>query len=396
MAKGISVNGLTKSFGLTRVLREVTLAVEAGEFVSLVGPSGCGKSTLLRVIAGLEDKDSGSIAIGGLGIDSFKPSERDIAMVFQNYALYPHMTVRENVSMPLVMGRMGGLQRQPFLGALIPGRRAIARDIEQEVVALCKSLQLDGLLDRKPGQLSGGQRQRVALARAMVRQPAAFLMDEPLSNLDAKLRLQIREELASLHKRLGVTFLYVTHDQAEALTLSDRVAVMDSGRILQFDAPQVLYSAPATLQVARFIGSPAINELPITFDSRGQFVLGERVLNLSIDCGDAPEELCFAIRAENIWFANERGPCEFSITANARVLRAEHHGAEWIYFLELQDVVGSVVTCRAPVAHHRTAIVVGTQVEIGFNLSNISLFSKCGSRMDARLTLVRPRMLKNA
>jgi multiple sugar transport system ATP-binding protein len=239
---GIVLDGVTKAFeGGVVAVDDATLEIPAGEFLVLVGPSGCGKSTLLRMIAGLEEVTAGKIVIDGVDVTDLPPRARDIAMVFQNYALYPHMSVRENLAYGLKVRKTPKSER---------GRRV------EEVAAL---LGLDGLLERKPGALSGGQRQRVAMGRAIVREPAAFLMDEPLSNLDAKLRVGMRGQLAALHARLGTTTVYVTHDQVEAMTLGQRVAVMRDGRILQVDTPQVLYSTPVNLFVAAFIGSPAMN-----------------------------------------------------------------------------------------------------------------------------------------
>ena len=219
----------------------VSLTIESGEFLVLVGPSGCGKSTLLRMIAGLEEVTSGTVSIGGRDVTDLPPRARDVAMVFQSYALYPHMTVREN------------------LGYGLKVRKTPKGEIAERVTRAAQLLGLDQLLDRKPAALSGGQRQRVAMGRAIVREPRAFLMDEPLSNLDAKLRVSMRAQLAALHARLATTTIYVTHDQIEAMTLGQRVAVLRDGRIQQVDTPQALYAKPANLFVAAFIGSPAMN-----------------------------------------------------------------------------------------------------------------------------------------
>jgi multiple sugar transport system ATP-binding protein len=219
----------------------VSLTIESGEFLVLVGPSGCGKSTLLRMIAGLEEATAGTISIGERDVTELPPRARDIAMVFQSYALYPHMTVRQN------------------LGYGLKVRKTPKREIAERVARAAQLLGLDDLLDRRPAALSGGQRQRVAMGRAIVREPKAFLMDEPLSNLDAKLRVSMRAQLAALHSRLATTTIYVTHDQIEAMTLGQRVAVMRDGRIQQVDTPQELYARPANLYVAAFIGSPAMN-----------------------------------------------------------------------------------------------------------------------------------------
>jgi multiple sugar transport system ATP-binding protein len=237
----VSVAALCKSFGHLQVLKDIHLPIEAGEFTVLLGPSGCGKSTLLNAIAGLEDTDAGIIEIDGADVTQREPSKRGIAMVFQSYALYPTMSVRKNLSFGL---RVRSVPRQ---------------EVARRVDWAAKLLQIDELLDRKPSQLSGGQRQRVAIGRALVQQAKVFLFDEPLSNLDAKLRTEMRVELKRLHKELGATIIYVTHDQIEAMTLATRIAVMRAGRIEQYAAPDDLYEAPATLFVAGFVGSPAMN-----------------------------------------------------------------------------------------------------------------------------------------
>jgi len=238
---GIALSGVTKRFGAVVAVDAVDLTVDEGEFMVLVGPSGCGKTTLLRMIAGLEDVTDGHIEIGGREVTEVPARDRDVAMVFQSYALYPHMTTRENLGYGLRM------------------RKTQKSEIRRRVEEVARMLGLEELLDRKPAQLSGGQRQRVAMGRAIVREPAAFLMDEPLSNLDAKLRVDMRAQLSRLHERLGVTTVYVTHDQIEAMTLGQRVAVMRDGRIQQTGEPHVLYHQPANLFVAAFIGSPSMN-----------------------------------------------------------------------------------------------------------------------------------------
>jgi multiple sugar transport system ATP-binding protein len=245
----IELRNITKVFsGDVVAIDDVSLHIGDGEFIALVGPSGCGKSTLLRAIAGLEDVTSGEISIGGRDVTDLAPRHRDIAMVFQSYALYPHMSVRQN------------------LGYGLKVRGTPKAEIRKRVDEIAVLLGLDELLERKPAHLSGGQRQRVAMGRAIVRQPQAFLMDEPLSNLDAKLRVGMRASLAQLHQQLGVTTVYVTHDQVEAMTLGQRVAVMKDGHILQVDTPQLLYERPLDLFVAGFIGSPAMNLVEATVD----------------------------------------------------------------------------------------------------------------------------------
>jgi multiple sugar transport system ATP-binding protein len=237
----LSIEGAGKTFGHTSVLRNVSLSVADGEFCVIVGPSGCGKSTLLRAIAGLEELDSGSIAIGGKPVDGLPPAKRGVAMVFQSYALYPHLSLRENMAFALK------LAKRP------------KAEIEEAVDRAAAILGIELLLDRKPATLSGGQRQRVAIGRAIVRQPEVFLFDEPLSNLDAALRVKMRFEFAALHRQLGTTTVYVTHDQVEAMTLADRIVVMRAGEIEQVGTPAELYENPANLFVAGFIGSPQMN-----------------------------------------------------------------------------------------------------------------------------------------
>ncbi|EPX82153.1 ABC transporter ATP-binding protein [Salipiger mucosus] len=244
MASGITLSGVFKRFGATEVIKGIDLAIEPGEFVVLVGPSGCGKSTLLNLVAGLETLTSGDIRIGAQVVNDVPPRDRDIAMVFQSYALYPTKSVRQNITF--------GMQT-----------RHVPRDRQEAALdEFSRLLQIDGLLDRKPGQLSGGQRQRVAMGRALVRQPEVFLFDEPLSNLDAKLRIEMRTEIKKLHQRLGKTVVYVTHDQIEAMTLASRIAVMDNGHIRQFAQPHEIYEDPVDLFVAGFMGSPPMNMLP--------------------------------------------------------------------------------------------------------------------------------------
>jgi multiple sugar transport system ATP-binding protein len=251
----VSLRGVTKRFDRLTVVHGLDLEIADGEFVVLVGPSGCGKSTTLRMIAGLEDISGGEIAIGGRVVDRLEPKDRNIAMVFQNYAIYPHMTVRRNIAFGLRTARLPRAEE------------------DRRVMATATTLGLVDLLDRKPAQLSGGQRQRVAIGRAMVRNPAVFLFDEPLSNLDAQLRAQMRLEIKKLHQSLGSTIVFVTHDQVEAMTLADRIVIMDAGRIQQIGTPTEVYRRPANVFVARFIGSPSMNMLDAAPDAGGGLVL---------------------------------------------------------------------------------------------------------------------------
>jgi multiple sugar transport system ATP-binding protein len=257
----VTFRDLRKSFGATEVLHGVSIDIDEGEFVVLVGPSGCGKSTLLRMLAGLEHVTSGDILIGGTRVNDLPPKDRDIAMVFQNYALYPHLTVADNMAFSLSL------------------KRAPRAEIEARVKPAAEILGLAHLLDRFPRQLSGGQRQRVAMGRAIVRDPQVFLFDEPLSNLDAKLRVSMRAEIKNLHQRLKTTTVYVTHDQIEAMTMADKIVVMHDGRVEQTGAPLELYDRPANLFVAGFIGSPAMNMLRGRVDpeNAGRFLTAEGI-----------------------------------------------------------------------------------------------------------------------
>ncbi|HEY5648487.1 MAG TPA: ABC transporter ATP-binding protein [Nitrospiria bacterium] len=279
--KALELRKIEKRFGNTRVLSDLSLEVEPGSFCVLLGPSGCGKSTLLRLIAGLDSPTSGDILINGRTVTGLEPVDRDVAMVFQSYALYPHMTVRENLAFPLRLQKIGKSERD--------GR-------VREAAAL---LRIDGYLDRLPRELSGGQRQRVAIGRAIVRRPKLFLFDEPLSNLDAQLRSATRSELARLHQELGITVVYVTHDQVEAMTLGSRIAVLNKGRIEQLGPPGELYDRPATLFTASFIGEPAINLL--SGKAKGGRFAGQG-LTLELDPGlrGYSGELTIGVRPEDL------------------------------------------------------------------------------------------------
>ncbi len=276
-----------------RAVKELDLTVSDGEFVILVGPSGCGKSTALRMLAGLDKPTSGDICIGGRSVNGQAPGERDIAMVFQNYALYPHMSVYKNLAYGL---------RQ---------RRTPKPEINRRVREIGEILGISDLLDRKPAQLSGGQRQRVAMGRALVREPQAFLLDEPLSNLDAKLRGQVRAELKRLHQRLGVTSIYVTHDQVEAMTLADRICVLDRGELQQVGTPQQVYDHPANMFVAGFIGSPAMNLVPAPVVDGRAWLAGQP---LAVVQGDA-SDVVIGIRPESLRIA-ESGQDGFPVTVD--------------------------------------------------------------------------------
>ena len=304
----IEIRGVDKAFDATQVLHDVNLEVADGEFLVLVGPSGCGKSTLLRLIAGLEEVSAGEIIIGGRVVNDLPPKDRDIAMVFQNYALYPHMTVSENMAFSLKM------------------RGQANATVAEKVSAAAGTLDLAAFLDRYPRQLSGGQRQRVAMGRAIVRDPQVFLFDEPLSNLDAKLRVQMRVEIKSLHQRLHATSVYVTHDQMEAMTMADRIAVLQDGRVEQIGTPLDLYDNPANLFVAGFIGSPAMNFIRSRLRRRNGALSveasdGSRLPDGRGHNGQDGQEVIYSFRPEQLTL----GPAGNGIAA--RILVIEPTGA---------------------------------------------------------------------
>jgi multiple sugar transport system ATP-binding protein len=328
----VSIAAVHKSFGSTHVIRGVDVAIADGEFCVLVGPSGCGKSTLLRMIAGLEEISEGTIAIGGTVVNRVPPKERDIAMVFQNYALYPHMTVRDNMSFALM------LAKQP------------KEEIGRRVARAAEILGLGPYLDRYPRQLSGGQRQRVAMGRAIVRDPQVFLFDEPLSNLDAKLRVQMRTEIKELHQRLRTTSIYVTHDQIEAMTMADRIVVMRDGIVEQSGGPLELYDAPVNTFVAGFIGSPAMNIVPGTarIDGGSQMVEFDGGVRLPMPRGATAADgqpVLYGMRPEHFMLAGGDG-------LPADVVVVEPTGADTQLYCrfngqELTSLVRDRVSCRA-------------------------------------------------
>ena len=368
---GIAIDRLGKHFGGTTVLRDVSLEVAAGEFLALVGPSGCGKSTLLRSIAGIEQPDSGTIRIAGREVTGLRPSQRDVAMVFQSYALYPHLTVEENIAVPLAMRRLGAMQRLPLLGRWMPGARATRDSITRDVRQAAQALGLGTLLGRRPGQLSGGQRQRVALARAIVRRPSAFLMDEPLSNLDASLRVQTRREIVAIHKAAGVATVYVTHDQSEALTMADRVAVMQAGEILQVAPPAELYDNPLDLRVATFIGSPRINTLPAEADAEGVLRVAGQAVGLRVE-GRGP--MALAIRPEDLLPAGTGMP--------ARVESVEFLGDSLLVHLS-HALLGTELVLRLP-PEERDSLPPSGGLALRFPLGRALVFGPDGKRSAVR------------
>ena len=317
----VQLSHIAKRFGDHEVIRDLDLHVAPGEFCVFVGPSGCGKSTLLRMIAGLEKISHGTLSIGGRDMTRVPPANRGIAMVFQSYALYPHMTVSENISFGLRMGDMP------------------KAEIERRVASVAATLELTPLLRRRPSQLSGGQRQRVAIGRAMVREPVVFLFDEPLSNLDAALRLQTRVEILRLHRQLGATMIYVTHDQVEAMTMADKIVVLSAGRIEQVGTPLELYHRPDNLFVAGFLGSPRMNLLRVTLVPDGQGVLARLASGDGIGFplpGTPHGEATLGIRPEHLRLLRH-GEDGVGLVLSATVDLAEHLGAETILHLTASD-----------------------------------------------------------
>ena len=360
---GLSVEQAGLTLGGTPILRGVSLAVGRGEFVALLGPSGCGKTSLMRIIAGIQMADTGTVRINGRDVTALHPAQRDVAMVFQSYALYPHLTVAQNIAVPLTMRRLSAWQRMPFLGTVMPGGRAARAAIAADVARIAEPLGLGDLLNRKPGQLSGGQRQRVALARAVIREPGAFLLDEPLSNLDAALRVTTRREIVEIHRRVGAATLYVTHDQSEALTMADRVAVMHAGEILQVAAPAEIYRNPADLRVASFIGSPRINLLEATCAEDGVVRVAGQPTPLR---SPARGVLTLGIRPEDVTLANPGLP--------AQVEHSEFLGDHTLLHLRLGD---------APITMHAPHARPGETLQLGFAPARALLFGADGQRVAA-------------
>lgn len=348
----VEIRGVAKSFGGTKIIRGVNIDIRDGEFVVLVGPSGCGKSTLLRMIAGLEDIDAGEIHIGGRRMNGLPPKERDIAMVFQNYALYPHLTVAENLAFSLNL------------------RKAPKEETERRIAHAAKILGLEPLLSRLPKQLSGGQRQRVAMGRAIVRDPQVFLFDEPLSNLDAKLRVQMRAEIRELHQRLKATTIYVTHDQIEAMTMADKIVAMHDGVVEQVGTPLEMYDRPRNIFVASFIGSPAMNLLPVKADAQGVADNTGNQWALPSVPAAVGQPLTLGVRPEHMRLDPE------GMAASVHVVEAT--GSETHV---IADAGGTKLTC---VLRERVGIRPGDIIRLGVDRTHLHLFHPdSGERLEA-------------
>jgi multiple sugar transport system ATP-binding protein len=357
----IEIRELSRRFGGTAAVSSVSLSIADGDFLVLLGPSGCGKTTLLRMIAGLLEPSSGSILIDGAEVTDRAAKDRDLAMVFQSYALYPHLSVAKNLAYPLRTRRMP---------------RAEA---DQRVAEVAAMLEIDGLLDRKPKALSGGQRQRVAVGRALVRNPSAFLMDEPLSNLDAKLRTQTRQELTALHRRLGATFVYVTHDQIEAMTMATKIAVLNGGRVEQVGTPEEVYDRPATTFVAGFVGSPAMNMVPGLVSADGDLVRvdGDALSGVLWAGSTPPVEAIVGVRPEHIEIV-DREP-ELGLSGMATVELVENLGSEQVLSCSIGESRFSVKTARS----HR--VQVGDAVVLAVRPELVHIFDQeSGARLEWR------------
>jgi multiple sugar transport system ATP-binding protein len=354
----VTYNHVWKKYGDVVAVQDLNLAIEDKEFLVLVGPSGCGKTTALRCLAGLEEISEGEVLIGDQIVNDIAPKDRDIAMVFQSYALYPHMSVYDNMAFGLKL------------------RKLSKEDIDRRVQESARTLGIENLLKRKPKELSGGQRQRVAVGRAIVREPKVFLFDEPLSNLDAKLRVQTRAELSKLHQRLQTTFIYVTHDQTEAMTMATRIAVMNKGKLQQLDTPQMLYDHPANLFVAGFIGSPAMNFF------NGKIVVEEGVMYADMDTFRVriPEtdmaryesvigkEIIFGIRPEDIHNPEFAPPGIIAEAVDVTVDVTELMGNE--IFLYLVNGNHNFIARVDP----RTQVRYGDKIQVAFNMANFHIF----------------------
>ncbi|WP_347276720.1 sn-glycerol-3-phosphate ABC transporter ATP-binding protein UgpC [Pseudomonas syringae] len=351
----LKLANINKQLGGTRILRDVSLEIAAGEFVVFVGPSGCGKSTLLRLIAGLDSICAGDLLIDGRRVNDLEPRERGVGMVFQSYALYPHMSVYDNISFGLKLAKTE------------------KSSLRERVLKTAQILQLDKLLQRKPRELSGGQRQRVAMGRAMAREPDILLFDEPLSNLDASLRVQMRNEIARLHKRLGSTMIYVTHDQVEAMTLADKIVVLNGGQVEQVGSPRELYERPASLFVAGFLGSPRMNFLPVSLQAPGRSSLIDipalGMKSLPFDSSNLTEDaqLTLGVRPEHITLNAANNGVGVTVSG------VEYLGSE--VYVHLATGASEPLICRCDA---KAGWQVGDQVALQFDDSNLHLFDADG------------------
>jgi multiple sugar transport system ATP-binding protein len=381
----LALRSVSKSYGDNTVVTSIDADIPDGEFLVLLGPSGCGKSTLLRMIAGLSTISDGDLLIDGEVANDWDVRRRGVAFVFQSYALYPHMTVRANIAFPLVMDRFKKRYHVPVVNAVM--RRVLSRDIDivDKVEAIAEQLELTSLLDRKPAQLSGGQRQRVALARALVRNPSLYLLDEPLSNLDAKLRTQMRSEITALHRAVRKTFVYVTHDQVEAMTMATKLIVLKDGVVQQLGTPEEVYSRPANTFVAGFVGAPPMNLIPVS--ARDAVVAGPEGQSWHMPSSPLDGEVLLGIRPERVELAwND------SLPVSATIATVEKLGGETLFGCRLGTaraadgilIPHDLVRVKVP---HNIDVQPGTPCSLDFADSDASWFDPTtGERVEALVT----------
>ena len=373
----IEIRNLAKSFADTPVLRGIDLSIEEGEFVAVLGPSGCGKSTLLRIVAGLETHDGGHVLMDGQIVDGLAPKTRDVAVVFQSYALYPHMTVAQNLALPLVMRDLTRVERLPLARHLSGRVKRTRADIREAVERTASQVEIEGLLDRKPGQLSGGQRQRVALARALIRKPTLFLLDEPLSNLDATLRASTRAEIVQLQKGLGTTAIYVTHDQTEAMTMADRIAIMIEGRIVQVGTAHEIYHRPVNVPAARFIGSPKMNLLDGIADN-GEVHLSATGTVVAQAAGVRNGPVQIGVRPEHITLMPEHHADAIPVVATHR----EFLGSETLVHVVVGERTPNITAIARLSPDAVDGLPIGKTASARFRPGSLHLFDQEDKRLD--------------
>lgn len=380
----LTFRGVTKRFGDTEVIRDFTAGVADKEFLVLLGPSGCGKSTMLRMIAGLTEITGGDIFFDDVKVNELEPRERNVAFVFQSYALYPHMTVRGNIAFPLIMDRFKSWYHIPIVNTI--ARRTLQRspDIRERVERVAEMLELTDYLERRPRTLSGGQRQRVAVARALVRDPEIYLLDEPLSNLDAKLRNQMRAEISALYQRVGKTFIYVTHDQVEALTMGTRIIILNAGQVQQYGTAEEIYGRPANTFVARFVGSPPMNLVPVRLSGGAVTVTQEAAAGLSVEgvhvaLPDGDYQMGIRPEVMSVTTGAESSVADVNLAARVRLV--EHLGGESVvgFRLGTVDEGGALGAAASRDLHFvkvpgATAITPGQACRVGFSLADVSWF----------------------
>lgn len=371
----ITFKQVSKAYGSTSIIREFTASIADKEFLVLLGPSGCGKSTMLRMIAGLTDISSGELFFDGELVNALEPRERNVAFVFQSYALYPHMTVRENIAFPLIMDRFKGWYHIPVLNSIM--RRVLAKrpDVSERVAEVAEMLELTDYLRRRPRTLSGGQRQRVAVARALVRDPSLYLLDEPLSNLDAKLRTQMRGEISALYRRVSKSFIYVTHDQVEAMTMATRIVVLDHGEVQQIGTPDEIYNSPANVFVARFIGAPAMNLIPVTVSS-GRTTIRNGAQPIDVHCEHPDGDYLLGLRPETVALAAS------GTAVRAYVVAVEHLGGESVIgFQFVEPSQDKLLSAAAAQSTHYARVPGRTELTPG-DAQDFSLSTDAGVWFD--------------